>query len=199
MEKWLNHYGKIPLESKNFKSILEFYLFQCPCEIKKGSKKKHNEMYSRVSARGSTLREYGWTDGCLNTLLAAMKDTSSKQLTYRHLPANSEILDEVKSIKKNSTLSDPNFEMIVFVKHPKMSVTSSIFYYIRNAFAHGSFSVDGDVYCFECSKDGIIKAVIRLREKTLLKWIKDFLLSPEKLKKELRSKGKATKKGKKVA
>lgn len=197
MANWIKCDGKIPLESKNFQRILDFYLFQCPCEIKKG--KKDNETYSRVSVRGNTLRQRGWIRGHLKTLLAAMKDTTSKQLTFCHFSTQSDILFEFKSIERNSKLSDPNFEVIVITERSDMSLTSSIFYYIRNAFAHGSFIVDGDVYNFESSKDGTIKAVIRLRETTLLKWIHDVSLSPEKLKKALQSERKTTKKGKRAA
>ena len=89
--------------------------------------------------------------------------------------------------------------MIVIAERSDMSLTSSIFYYIRNAFAHGSFMVDGDVYSFESSKDGTIKAAIRLREKTLLKWIQDISVSPERLKKALQSERKTTKKAKRAA
>lgn len=199
MANWIKRYGEIPLECKNFQQILNFYLFQCPCETKKGSKKKDNITYSRVSARGSTLRQRGWTGRYLNTLLAAMKDTTSRQLTYYHFPGNKDIVSEVNSIERNSTLSDPDFEMIVIVERSDMSLTSSILYYIRNALAHGSFRVNGDVYSFESSKDGTMKAAIRLREKTLLKWIKDISLSPEKLKKALQSERKTTKKRKRAA
>lgn len=197
MANWIKCDGKVPLENKNFQRILNFYLFLCPCEIKKG--KKDNETYLCVSARVNTLRQRGWTGGHLNTLLAAMKDTTSKQLTYSHVPTQRDILFEIKSIERNSKLSDPNFEMIVITDRSDMSLTSSIFYYIRNAFAHGSFIVDGDVYSFESSKDGTIKAAMRLRETTLLKWINDISLSPEKLKKALRSERKTAKKGKQVA
>lgn len=199
MANWIRRYGEIPLGCKNFQRILDFYLFQCPCETKKGSKEKDNITYSCVSMRGNTLRQRGWTGGHLNTLLSAMKDTTSKQLTYYHLPGNKNILSEVKSIEKNSTLSDSNFEMIVIAERSDMSLTSSIFYYIRNALAHGSFMVNGDIYSFESSKDGTTKAAIRLREETLLKWIKDVSLSPEKLKKVLQSERKTTKKRERAA
>lgn len=47
---------------------------------------------------------------------------------------------------------------------------------IRNAFAHGSFSVenvDGQhIYCLESAKDGSLRARMRLREETLLEWMK---------------------------
>lgn len=199
MVNWIKSYDEIPMERKNFQRILDFYLFQCPCEIKKGAKKKQNETYSNVSVRGNTLRRRGWAGKYLNTLLAAMKDTTSKQLTYRHFPAKCDILSMVKSIEKNSGLSDPNFEMIVIAERSDMSLTSSIFYYIRNAIAHGSFFVEGDIYSFESSKNGTMKAAIHLREKALLKWIKDISLSPQELKKVLQSERKTTKKGRKAA
>lgn len=190
MDEWWKKTSSIPLDDINFQKIVDFYLFNCPCEIEKGTKKNGTKTYTKVSKRASTLRMQRWTGGCLNTLLAAMKQTSSKCLEYHSFEGEKNIINETANIEKSTSMSDEHFEMIVFVKRSDMNMTSSIFYYIRNALAHGSFSVISDktrkIYYLESAKNGVVKARIRLREETLLKWIKDFALSPSILRSELK-------------
>ena len=51
-----------------------------------------------------------------------------------------------------------------------MSDAEVIYYYIRNAFAHGSFEVTSDrVYKLESKKKESVKAQMMLKETTLLK------------------------------
>lgn len=190
VEKWLKNYSAIPLKNENFQKILEFYLFECPCEISKYIKKEKRTTYKPVSTRGVALQQRGWIGGHLNSLLAQMKNTNSKQLTFQHFPAADDILSHAKSIEKNSLLADTEFEMIVMAERSDMPLTGAIFYYIRNALAHGSFSYKNHIYYFESFKDGKTKATIRLREKTLLEWIKDISLSPTELKQALKDKSK---------
>lgn len=168
---WKKKEEDVPFTVGEFNRLLEFYLFMCPVEIESGSKKNGNRQHSPVSSRGVTLRQKGWTGSKLNILLSQMKHTHTKQLTYLVCPTGSSIEDEVKMIERNSLLSDKEFEMIVFTKRSDMSITASIFYYIRNALAHGSFSVTNGIYYFESSKKGTVFAQIRLREQTLMKWI----------------------------
>ena len=79
-----------------------------------------------------------------------------------------------------------------------MSKTSAIFYYIRNALAHGSFgttlSSGKRTYYFESAKNDIVKARIRLREETLLSWIDLFFNSPNTLKMSMKQNGNNNKK-----
>lgn len=184
MSEWWNREKKIPLTDSTFLQILDFYLFHCPAETKKASK-KGTMAYSQVSKRATTLRAQGWTNGNLNTLLSAMKHTASKQLKYHTFDTKTEIGFAVKRIESDTSLSDGDFEMIAITERSDMNKTSAIFYYIRNALAHGSFSAFNDngkrVYYFESAKDNKIKAQIRLWEKTLLSWIDAFHLSPKKL------------------
>lgn len=184
MAEWWNKRTRIPYNDPSFQKIIDFYLFNCPCEIESKSK-DNSQKYNKVSKRAESLREQGWIEGKLNTLLAAMKHTKSGHLEYHIVNTSTSIENEVKRIEKESTLSDEYFEMIVITERSDMNKTGSIFYYIRNALAHGSFSyidIDGKkIYYFECSKDNTVKAQIRLREESLLKWIKDFRMSPKKL------------------
>ena len=204
MAEWWNRQKDIPLNNKNFQKILNFYLFNCPVETEKGSVRKRTKSYSKVSKRAKTLRAQGWTGGYLNTLLSSMKKTSSGQLYYHVFGVNTDINVEVCNIQKITTLSDKHFELIAMVERSDMNKTNAIFYYIRNAFAHGSFSVlkDGEkvIYYFQSTKDNNVKALIRLREETLLKWIKDVSLSPTELRNSLtQSRKKEPKKKGKVA
>lgn len=206
MNEWWNKGTLIPFNSHNFQKIIDFFLFNCPIEIEKGNKKKGTKTYEKVSRRATTLRAQGWTGGSLNTLLASMKHTTSGHLEYRVFDTSKDISSEVNMIEKSVSLTDSNFEMIVMSERTDMKKTSSIFYYIRNAFAHGSFSVITDngrtVYYLESAKNSTIKARLRLREETLMKWIRDVSLSPEKLKlalKQDRKKQTLNKKGGAVA
>ena len=205
MAEWWKKNSNTPLGDGNFQKIIEFYLFNCPCETEKGSESKGTKSYTRVSKRGVTLRSQGWTGGFLNTLLASMKHTSSGHLEYHTYNSKTDITTEVKNLEATCSLSDPHFEMVVLSERSDMSKTSSIFYYVRNAFAHGSFSVvdvNGErVYYLESAKDDKVKARLRLRETTLLKWIQDFKFSPSVLKSTLAQerKRKSSKSRKKAA
>lgn len=185
MAEWWDKKSQIPLNRDSFQQIIDFYLFHCPSEIEKGKKKNGTLRYERVSKCAKTLRSQGWIGGYLNSLFSYMKHTQSGHLEYAHCTGN-DVERKASEIESNSLLSDSHFEMIVVQERNDMNLTSAVFYYIRNAFAHGSFSVIGTGastrYYLESAKDGAVKARIRLREQTLLKWIKDFDLSPQALK-----------------
>ena len=91
MAEWWKKNSKTPLGDGNFQKIIEFYLFNCPCETEKGSESKGTKSYTRVSKRGVTLRSQGWTGGFLNTLLASMKHTSSGHLEYHTYNSKTDI------------------------------------------------------------------------------------------------------------
>ena len=139
-----------------------------------------------------TLRAKGWSGEYLKTLLASMKNTISGQLQYYPVSADTDIDEKVKILEQGNSLKDVHYELIIFADRNDMtSKSSAIFYYIRNAFAHGSFSVVSTgtykVYYLESAKDDIVKARIRLREATLLRWIEKFNESPAELRKELKN------------
>ena len=89
--------------------------------------------------------------------------------------ATDNVASVVSNEEKATSLADPYFEMVVFKENTAIGKTKSVFYMIRNGFAHGSFSVEtadvGRIYYFESEKDGEIKGQLRLREETLLAWI----------------------------
>lgn len=188
MAEWWRNGNKIPLDNVNFQEILRFYLFECP--ITTESKVKGKKIKKHVSARGVTLEKQGWSGKTLNTLLAAMKRKASSGLKYIAVEASKDVKAIVKNEESISTQSDVEFEMIIFKENTTMGKTKSIFYMIRNALAHGSFSVVetdcGRVYYFQSDKDGDVKGQLRLKEKTLLEWIR-LVQTPVG---ELRRKGK---------
>lgn len=182
MSNWWKQAEKIPFESSNFQKIIQFYLFECPVVHKKGKGEK--QKLSKVSNRGKTLREYGWENNHLKTLIANMKKTSTGRLEYKVIKIKSEIINEYNNFEKGHGIKDKNCEILFMYERNDMSKTESFFYYIRNAFAHGSFSVKNNTYYLENLKDGEVTARIRLREKTLLNWIDMVKMKPDNIKKQ---------------
>ena len=115
MAEWWDKGTKIPLNDGNFQKIIDFYLFNCPCETESGSVGKETKKYTKVSKRGKTLRAQGWTKGFLNTLLAAMKKTASGHLEYHPFSEGTNIAIESDKIEISAGLSDVYFEIIVFL------------------------------------------------------------------------------------
>ena len=149
---------EVKLNNKNFQKILDFYLFSCPTPNK--------------SFRSKTFEQLGWQGkkqfALLKTLLLS---SASNSLKGNYHPCKKEELqgkfDEVENIH-------PVDEYCVFLKSDEKTVIQSLFSAIRNAFAHGSFSVQTykktRVYFFANYHD-YLKAEIVLQEKTLLAWI----------------------------
>lgn len=186
MATWWERADTNPLNEANFQKIINFYLFECPCEIEQGSIGKGNKRYTAVSKRGTTFRQKGWTGGKLNTLFAAMKKTDNGPLNYHVFSVGEDISTKTYNIERECSLSDQHFEMVVMAERSDMNRTSSVFYYIRNALAHGSFcqvlSSTQKIYYFESTRNDKVYARIRLKETTLLKWIEYFNSSQQKLK-----------------
>ena len=184
MDNWWDC-SKIPYQDDNFQKILDFYLFGCPMRLP-GKKD------GQVSQHGKIFEERKIQKGSLKTLYALLKKhTASASIDCEGIKLNASerarsedrIIQHINASQK----SDTQFESLIFVVNPEIGVTKSIFYSIRNALAHGSFSVSGTgekrTYCLENRKDGVLKARIRLREKTLLNWI-ELVEKPEPWKKQ---------------
>ena len=176
--KFLNYYSNIPYENKNFLKIIDFYLFNCPARHTQktndpSGEKKYNFTFSKVSARGKTFAERGVVGGGLRTLRAAMKRASYQGELFDLT------LDKSEDIEQYSGRSG---EICLTVKNSQMSQTDAIYYAIRNAFAHGSFSVDNGIYTLENINKGKVKGRIRLKEQTLLNWIDLCSMSTDEIK-----------------
>jgi hypothetical protein len=125
-----------------------------------------------------------WTKGNLNTLLTEMK----RNKTY--IP-----LKDTDNVEEQRKFVDGNSEFIVFKENSELKKLKSIFYAIRNAFAHGSFSIvnnnQNTIYYLESAKDEKIKSQIKLKESTLLDWIDLFNSTPDEIREKNKERQKA--------
>ena len=174
MAEWWNRSSRIPYNDKNFQRIIDFYLFNCPVTMEGQKNKK--PIKKKVSKRAITFENKRWTGNLLTSLLRIMKN----HIIFEETATPEAVKSSSEKMEIESNQSDPYFEMIVY--YPTIGKTKSIFYSIRNAFAHGSFSVVKEgkesVYFLETEKDGNFRARIRLKEKTLLNWIELFENGP---------------------
>ena len=88
----------------------------------------------------------------------------------------------VKNGKEIDILSQKEGEICTLLRNENMSQTDQIFYCIRNALAHGTFSYIKSVYTFENFDRGKLKGRIRVNQKTLLKWIDLCSMGVEEIK-----------------
>lgn len=190
MSNWWKKTELIPYTDKTYINIFSFYVHNCPVVFKR--KKKDIVCHNKVSCRGVDFYSKGWDNNTLKTLLSKMKNNNGNRILYEC--TTSDKIESKMQEFENSTKSC--VEAIVFVENCDIYKTQSIFYAIRNAFAHGSFSVDqsNKMYYFESEKEGKIKAQICLKESTLLYWI-DLFNSPKKIAKKKSSKSRKMKRG----
>lgn len=177
--------SKIPLNSKNFQRIIQFFLFECPVETYKRIDKEketdaerenqihphYNYHFHRVSHRGFSFADKELTGAKLNSFRAAMKRVAETDITLL-------AVDEINEIDLKS-------EFVIIKKNPgNVSDTEGLFYCIRNALAHGSFEVlNNKYYYFENRSGDKLKGIARLKEKTLLSWIGLFNMPIDEIKK----------------
>ena len=150
MTEWWDRQKEIPYKDLNFQKIIDFYLFNCPCEIEKRSKKKEAKTYTQ-----------GWSGGYLNTLLASMKHTDSGHLEYHTFNNKADICSEVENIETGISLKDRQFEMIAISVRTDMNKTSAIFTISAMRLRMALFPI------------------LRIKKYTILKVLKTILLKPE--------------------
>jgi hypothetical protein len=183
--KWWTTKSNIPFDDRIFNEIIKSFVFECPSVTRKRisnglnnkGEKKYKEEIQEVSARtGVSFKSRGITGDKLNTILSKIKKPLVRTGSYLVINPDGNVELEVKKIIESSTLTDTNFELIVMKDRYEMPKTEAVFYYIRNAFAHGSFEVKKigkeSVYLIESARGGDIKARMRLKEATLLEYIK---------------------------
>ena len=156
---WYKKGGSIKYSSPNFIKIVDFYLFNCPVE--------------NVSKRAKTFKDRGITKNRVSQLKRQLESTMPNIFFTENGSTVDSLVDGF--IHKNK-IKIKSYEIVACVKNTDIGETKTIFNSIRNALAHGSFlthSYNGDIYySFETEKNSIIKSRIRLKESTLLKWIK---------------------------
>ncbi len=202
MSDWWRKGTFYPEYKSNYPKIISFYLFNCPVQTftyekidktKKKGKDNRRKVFKKVSQTNDTFESRNWVKGNLITLQNAMKGN----IPFIFVESTDNVEEKHRNLEASSSNSDKNYEYVIFKKSGELSQTVSIFYHIRNAIAHGSFSVvrnnDTPIYYFQSQKDGDIKSRIRLKENTLLQWI-DFFNSNVSEIKEMKQAKKSKKK-----
>ena len=167
-------------EDSIFRDIVCGFLFECPTsrQIGKGKAKA----YVPVSKRSCcSFRQRGVSGSLLTTVIWEIKRTVGSDC-YRTVQGEGEsstadVGAAVTALIEESRLSDKQFEFMVFRKRSEMSDAESVFYAIRNAFAHGSFEVSASArgertYLLESEKGGVKYALMRLKERTMKQLLK---------------------------
>ena len=179
--------NKFDNKNSEFNNFIYNFVIQCPCTFKNTK--------ALVSQRGNTFKKRGIQKDLLNTLNAEIKHMFIKSETYVKLQNNSNnSVDSYRtSLLQSDKYKDPYFEFIIFKKRTDMSDTETIYYCIRNAFAHGSFTIiqndSTKMYLMHCEKNKDTKADMRLKETTLLRLIELKNMNQSQIKK-LRNKRK---------
>lgn len=179
---WCNYNNLISYENNALIEVIDFFVFHCPASVRSrvkdgtrpNGKKKREIVYKDVSARGCSFHKRGISGSLLLTILAEIRRPVVKSGLYQAIKADVDAADTTNSLLQNRTGSDEWPDLIVFHTRPDMPDSEAVFYYIRNALAHGSFEIINDshgkaIYKFECQKDNVTKAQIQLKEKTLLR------------------------------
>ncbi len=172
------------MDNKAFREIVDFYLLKCPVRVYTRVKKnkderdstndqkhpKYDYYFTKVSKQGVTFEDRGLDGARLNSFRAAMKKVAETDI----------VLQSVDSIEQ---LKTENEYLVTKRNEGKVSVTEGYFYCIRNALAHGRFYIDDNkTYWFENYCGTSLRGVGKVREETLLAWIKLFNLDYESIK-----------------
>lgn len=150
----------IVMNSKPFQEILQFYMFECPVND------------PLVSIRGKKFKDYGFVGTTkYGKLKSEMLKAATDSLKRNYCPCKAEKVDAVWNEKMRS-ISPPD-EYCVFNETSKGTKMESLFVAIRNAFAHGSFTIKKygrDRIYFLANDHNGVKARMALHESTLLAW-----------------------------
>ena len=191
---WWNPKAKIPIESEEFGKIVQNLVFECPSsnrhEVSDGKrpdgKKSRSRFYQPVSARNASFRARGISGDLLLTILGEIKRPLKWQDRYIKVEDGQTVEEVAASAVKRLGSDAMKRDLLVFAPRSDMPDTEAIFYYIRNAFAHGSFEVqDVDcrrMYLLESDKKGKPLAMMRLSEQMLLHYAQLAHLSVKEIK-----------------
>lgn len=153
-----------PMSSQNFQRILKFYLLECPVRLNGG-----NNVVQRVR----NFANRGFVGQKLTLLLNAMRKVSIG-FRDRFVTAPETVEDVYSEIMAKNC---PYREFSI-VKATNTTQTESIYYCIRNAMAHGSFSTEEHngqtFYHFESRSPrdrNKLRGRVCVSEETLLAWI----------------------------
>ena len=151
--------GNYSFKDERFARIYRFYVIETPV--------------SGVSARAKTFKYRQINMSSLNAALRRESPFLKSNWIVKPIRDIEEVCRE-KRIDKTVRFAD---EIVIHTENSKLCTgkTDSMFYAIRCAFAHGSFSVheykSHKYYILENKDNGVIKARMVLKEDTLIKWI----------------------------
>lgn len=179
---WCNLSHSISYRGNKFIEVIDFFVFHCPASVRSyvkdgtwpNGKKKRKNVYKDVSARRCSFYSRGVSGSLLRTILSEIRRPVVNNGLYQVVKTDVDVAPITSSLLQNRTGSDQLPDLIVFHTRSDMPDSEAVFYYIRNALAHGSFEIVNDphgeaVYKFECQKDDTIKAQIQLKENTLFR------------------------------
>lgn len=179
---WCNCNSPISYEGNRLIEAIDFFVLHCPASIRSSvkdgiwpdGKKKRKKIYKDVSVRDCSFHRNGISGNLLSTILAEIRRPIAKQGLFQVIKADADVEATAEALLCSRTGSDQWPDLMVMHTRSDMPDSESIFYYIRNAFAHGSFEVIRDdkrqpIYRLECKKDGIVKAQMQLKEKTIIR------------------------------
>ena len=165
-EWWKKNSKNVPLHHENFQKIVSFFVYECPVQRKNGNK---------VTPRATTFEDRGIVDGKQVSLLNVLKQKIEHKECFQCCETDSDIINIEKAIHKKYPVEN-HTEFVLYIENKDLRKTRTVYYSIRNALAHGTFSYveakNGEIYYYlEAKKEDKIKARICIKEKTILKWV----------------------------
>ena len=183
-DEWLQTASPFDVIDEDMKIIIIFFVFHIPVE--------------GVSARGKSLKEYGWGK---KRKANDFKELKRRLIEFGEMKTENFVcvnnFENIKrALEENELIDFPgNIEKqkIVFTKN-KNGINESLISHIRNAFAHGrvAFYKNGQYIVMEDinPKNKVVSARMILKKETLMNWIYIIRKGPfaeeNELKKELK-------------
>lgn len=183
-DEWLQTASPFDVIDEDMKIIIIFFVFHIPVE--------------GVSARGKSLKEYGWGK---KSKANDFKELKRRLIEFGEMKTENFVcvnnFENIKrALEENELIDFPgNIEKqkLVFTKN-KNGINESLISHIRNAFAHGrvAFYKNGQYIVMEDinPKNKVVSARMILKKETLMNWIYIIRKGPfaeeNDLKKELK-------------
>lgn len=146
---------------KNLQRLVQFYVWETPVRD--------------TSAKGIPFSELGWKGGSFNTLQAEMRKSSGFPNDKWIKASGRKVEEKLRSVDRFDGY-DCSFEFAIHTVKDGFNKTEALFYFVRNALAHGGFKISeykGERYLVLENRQGSqLKGRAILREKSLLEWAK---------------------------
>lgn len=168
-QDWLRWIAPEEFNDKDLFTIVTFFVFHSPC---KG-----------LSSMSRTLEEYGWKSPWKKPfyLNKQLKEMSDNYIILSSARKYDDMHQAAKKAKLDGNFTDDLKTERICVNDNEKNQFMSVFYHIRNAFAHGRLNminVEGECIfimediCPEKNTDKVkLSARIVIKKKTLLSWI----------------------------